>query len=292
MAERRRKTRRRNSVVTEEWWTLEESVERDAGAIHAGTLEAGARRRARPVPATWGEAGTRSDVYELPEGAARLRDSLDWESYLPARAHGLSWRMQQVIKRGLDIVLSLAGLIALSPLLLAVALVVKLTSRGPVLYQMRALGYRAKPIIAYKFRTMVVGADTMKAEYLAANEMRGPAFKLRRDPRVTAAGKWLRKFSLDELPQLWSVLIGDMSLVGPRPPLPEEFEEYETWQCGKLAVKPGITCFWQVSGRSEIADFATWAELDLRYIRDWNLGLDFIILLRTIPAVLSGRGAY
>jgi lipopolysaccharide/colanic/teichoic acid biosynthesis glycosyltransferase len=122
--------------------------------------------------------------------------------------------------------------------------------------------------------------------------MSGPVFKLRRDPRVTRSGRWLRKFSIDELPQLWSVLKGDMSLVGPRPPLPEEFAQYEEWQCGKLAVKPGITCFWQVSGRSEISDFATWARLDLRYIREWNLWLDFRLLLRTIPAVLSGRGAY
>jgi lipopolysaccharide/colanic/teichoic acid biosynthesis glycosyltransferase len=232
-----------------------------------------------------------ADPFSLPARAQRLRTTVDWASYLPQRAEERSWRVQQAIKRGLDIVLAAAGLVVLTPVFVVVALVVKLSSRGPVLYEWRALGHRGRPFVAYKFRTMVVGADARKVEYSAANEMSGPVFKLRRDPRVTPTGKWLRKFSIDELPQLWSVLKGDMSLVGPRPPLPEEFAQYEEWQCGKLAVKPGITCVWQVSGRSEISDFATWARLDLQYIRNWNLWLDFQLLLRTIPAVLSGRGA-
>jgi lipopolysaccharide/colanic/teichoic acid biosynthesis glycosyltransferase len=233
-----------------------------------------------------------TDPFALPERAQRLRESVDWAAYLPDRAGGRSWAVQQGVKRVLDVALAAAGLVLLLPVFVAVAVLIKVSSRGPVLYEWRALGYRARPFIAYKFRTMVVGAEARKAEYAAANEMNGPVFKLRRDPRVTRPGRWLRKFSIDELPQLWSVLKGDMSLVGPRPPLPEEFAAYEEWQCGKLAVRPGITCVWQVSGRSEISDFTTWARLDLDYIRDWNLWLDFKLLLRTIPAVLSGRGAY
>jgi lipopolysaccharide/colanic/teichoic acid biosynthesis glycosyltransferase len=139
---------------------------------------------------------------------------------------------------------------------------------------------------------MVVDADSRKAEYMQQNEMNGPVFKLRNDPRVTRPGRWLRRYSIDELPQLWSVVRGDMSLVGPRAPGPEEFARFERWQCGKLAVKPGITCIWQVSGRSEISDFDTWARLDLDYIESWNLALDLVLLLRTIPAVISARGAY
>jgi len=161
-----------------------------------------------------------------------------------------------------------------------------------VLYEFRVLGRRARPIVAYKFRTMVANADQLKVSLLRHNEMRGPAFKMREDPRVTPIGRWLRKYSLDELPQLWSVLVGDMSLVGPRPPFAEEFADYKPWQWGKLAVTPGITCIWQVSGRSDIADFDEWATLDLQYIRDWSLWLDLKILLMTIPAVLRGRGAY
>lgn len=267
-------------------------MEREVGAVRARPLE---RMHAdRPVELTLVTArpSLSTDPFRLPERAQWLREEVDWAGQTPARASGRSWRVQQAVKRSLDVVLSAAGLVVLIPLFVVVAVVVKLTSRGPVLYEWKALGYRARPFIAYKFRTMVVGADARKAEYEAENEMTGPVFKLRHDPRVTPLGRWLRKFSIDELPQLWSVLKGDMSLVGPRPPLPEEFAQYEEWQCGKLAVKPGITCYWQVSGRSEISDFTTWARLDLRYIREWNLWLDFRLLLRTIPAVLSGRGAY
>ena len=268
-------------------------MEREAGAIRARPLDTGlGDRRVELALVTTVPPAGRTEPFTLPQRAQWLRASVDWEGFLPERASGRTWRVQQVVKRGVDIVLAAAGLVVLMPLFVVVAVLVKLSSHGPVLYEWRALGYRARPFVAYKFRTMVVGADARKAEYAAANEMSGPVFKLRRDPRVTPLGRWLRKFSIDELPQLWSVLKGDMSLVGPRPPLPEEFAEYEEWQCGKLAVKPGITCFWQVSGRSEISDFRTWARLDLQYIRAWNLWLDFRLLLRTIPAVLSGRGAY
>jgi lipopolysaccharide/colanic/teichoic acid biosynthesis glycosyltransferase len=142
----------------------------------------------------------------------------------------------------------------------------------------------------YKFRTMVENAHQRRQELLHLNEMSGPTFKLRRDPRVTAIGRILRKFSLDELPQLLNVLRGDMSLVGPRPPIPEEVAEYTPWQRRRLSMKPGLTCLWQISGRNEV-DFNRWIELDLEYIDSWTPLLDLKILLKTIPVVLSGRGA-
>ncbi|HET9440509.1 MAG TPA: sugar transferase [Longimicrobiales bacterium] len=222
----------------------------------------------------------------------RLALAIDWDSYLPDRANAISWKVQESAKRALDIVLSLSLLILLSPLFLLIAVLVKLTSEGPIFYEFRVLGKNARRFVAYKFRTMVQNADDLKPDLLHRNEMRGPAFKMRSDPRVTPLGKWLRKFSLDELPQLWSVVVGDMSLVGPRPPFAEEFVRYEPWQWGRLAVTPGITCIWQVAGRSDICDFNEWATLDMRYIREWNLTLDCKILLLTIPAVLRGRGAY
>jgi len=217
---------------------------------------------------------------------------MDWDAALPPRAQTPGWRMQQGIKRALDIVLSAALLIILAPLFILIALAVKLSSPGPVLYEWRVLGRHARPFIGYKFRTMVADADALKDRVREHNEMSGPVFKMRQDPRVTPLGRWLRRYSLDELPQLWSVLRGDMSLVGPRPPGPHEFVEFEPWQWAKLAVTPGITCTWQVSGRSQIHDFDTWMRLDLAYIREWNLLLDLRILLQTLPAVISGRGAY
>ncbi len=222
----------------------------------------------------------------------RLSAAIDWKSYLPERAESYSWAVQQRAKRAFDIAVSLSLLILFSPIFLIIAAAVKLTSRGPVFYEFRVLGKNARRFVAYKFRTMVENADELKPSLLRENEMKGPAFKMRCDPRVTPLGKWLRKFSLDELPQLWSVLLGDMSLVGPRPPFAEEFVRYEPWQWGRLAVTPGITCIWQVAGRSDISDFDEWAALDLRYIKNWNLALDGKILLLTVPAVLRGRGAY
>jgi lipopolysaccharide/colanic/teichoic acid biosynthesis glycosyltransferase len=229
---------------------------------------------------------------DLPAIVRRLQAELMWDSYLPPQAAEASWRIRQTIKRVLDVTLALPLILVFSPLFLVVALLIKVTSAGPVLYEFRVLGKRARPIVAYKFRTMGVDADEVKGSLLQHNEMRGPAFKMKDDPRVTSIGRFLRKYSIDELPQLWSVVIGDMSLVGPRPPFAEEFAEYKPWQWGKLSVTPGITCLWQVNGRSEITDFDEWAALDLQYIRDWTLSLDFKILLRTIPAGLRGRGAY
>ena len=153
------------------------------------------------------------------------------------------------------------------------------------------MGYKRKPIVGWKFRTMVKNADEMKKVLMEKNEMKGPVFKITDDPRILRVGKFLRKFSLDELPQLWSVLKGDMSLVGPRPPLIYEFDEFSYWHRRKLSVKPGITCLWQISGRNNIRSFDDWAKLDLEYIDNWSLTLDFEILLKTIPAVIMARGA-
>jgi lipopolysaccharide/colanic/teichoic acid biosynthesis glycosyltransferase len=172
-----------------------------------------------------------------------------------------------------------------------IAIAVRLSSPGPIFYEWKVVGEGGRPFTSWKFRTMVANADALKPGLLLRNEMRGPVFKMRDDPRVTKVGKLLRRYSLDELPQLLSVLRGDMSLVGPRPPLWSEYARFNDVQRSKLAVKPGITCLWQVSGRSDIADFDEWLRLDLEYIERWSLSLDLWILLRTIPAALSGRGA-
>jgi exopolysaccharide biosynthesis polyprenyl glycosylphosphotransferase len=196
------------------------------------------------------------------------------------------------LKRVTDCVVSAIGLALLAPIFLIVALAIKLSSpKGPIFYRWRVLGKNGKPFVGYKFRTMVPDADKLKEQLRAFNEMQGPVFKMRNDPRVLPFGRFLRKFSIDELPQLYSVLKGDMSLVGPRPPSREEADRFEFWQRRKLSVKPGISCLWQVNGRNEIRDFSEWARLDLEYIEHASFFLDLKILLQTIPAVLSGQGA-
>jgi lipopolysaccharide/colanic/teichoic acid biosynthesis glycosyltransferase len=194
-------------------------------------------------------------------------------------------------KRLLDVAIAGAGLIGLAPVFALVAVLVKGSSPGPVLYRWRVVGEGGRPFIGYKFRTMYEDADRRKAELLAHNEMSGPVFKMADDPRITPLGRWLRRYSLDELPQLWSVLKGDMSLVGPRPPLETEYARFAPWQRRKLAVRPGITCLWQVNGRSEITDFDEWVRLDLEYIAQRSLWLDLRLLLRTVWVVLRGVGA-
>lgn len=197
---------------------------------------------------------------------------------------------QLLAKRSMDValatVLALFGL----PLVLLIALVIKMTSTGQVVYQQTRCGLNGRTFTLYKFRTMVDGAEHRQSELAHLNEMDGPAFKVRRDPRVTWIGRFLRKFSLDELPQLWNVLRGDMSLVGPRPPVPTEVAQYSRGQRRRLSMKPGLTCLWQVSGRNNV-DFDRWMEMDLEYIDKWSPMLDLKIILKTIPAVLSGRGA-
>ncbi|MCH7564710.1 MAG: sugar transferase [Gemmatimonadetes bacterium] len=217
---------------------------------------------------------------------------IDWAAFLPPRACTFRWRFAQGVKRLMDILVSGVGLVLLLPVFVVLPIVIRLTSRGPGYYRWSVLGQYARPFRGFKFRSMVVNADELKESMAHLNHMQGPAFKVRNDPRVTPVGRFLRKFSIDELPQLWSVFKGDMSLVGPRPPFPEEYERFKPWHRAKLSVKPGVTCLWQISGRSDIHDFEQWVELDMRYIREWSLWLDLKILMRTIPVVSRGSGAY
>lgn len=194
-------------------------------------------------------------------------------------------------KRMLDLVGACVAMLVLSPVMLLVALLVKLESRGPVLYRSTRIGKDGRPFEFLKFRSMVDGADRNRHTLSHLNEMDGPTFKISRDPRVTRVGRLLRVTSVDEIPQFLNVLRGEMSLVGPRPPIPEEVAQYEPWQCRRLDVRPGITCLWQISGRSTLS-FKEWMRLDLEYIKHQSFWLDLRILLRTIPAVLSREGAY
>jgi exopolysaccharide biosynthesis polyprenyl glycosylphosphotransferase len=195
------------------------------------------------------------------------------------------------IRRILDLILAVIMLVIVGPLLMIpAAILIKLTSRGPVLFRQIRCGLNGRQFVMFKFRSMVDNAEQLRVELEPMNEMDGPVFKSSNDPRITAIGKIIRRFSIDELPQLFNVLRGDMSLVGPRPPLPKEVAHYERWQRRRLSMKPGITCLWQISGRSEVS-FDDWMKLDLTYIDNWSLLLDLKILLKTVPAVLLGRGA-
>jgi lipopolysaccharide/colanic/teichoic acid biosynthesis glycosyltransferase len=196
------------------------------------------------------------------------------------------------LKRAINLVGASCALLALSPLLALAALLVKLEDRGPVFFCQKRVGLRGRTFSMWKFRSMRRDAEALKARLAQQNEMAGGViFKMKKDPRITRVGKWLRKFSIDEMPQLWNVLKGDMSLVGPRPPVPSEVAQYTVEERQRLLARPGLTCFWQVGGRSEI-DFAGQVRLDLAYIRSESLALDLRLLLRTIPAVLLGKGAY
>lgn len=195
-----------------------------------------------------------------------------------------------VLKRVFDLVVAAAGLVILSPVIGLAALLIKLTSPGPVIYRQSRCGLNGRRFTFYKFRSMVANADEIKAQLAHLSE-RQVAFKLSRDPRVTPVGRWLRKFSIDELPQLYNVLRGDMSIVGPRPPLPQEVDQYERWQRRRLRMRPGLTCLWAVAGRDRI-DFNAWMRMDISYIENWSLKLDWSIILKTIPHVLAGRGAH
>ena len=200
-------------------------------------------------------------------------------------------RAQAIAKRTFDVVLSAAGLVLALPLLAVIALLIKLETPGPVLFRQERVGLHRQRFKLIKFRTMVVGAELMLADLAVHNEADGPLFKIRNDPRVTRVGQFLRRYSLDELPQLWNVLMGEMSLVGPRPPLPKEVDAYEDWQLDRLEVRPGITGLWQVSGRSELP-FDEYVRLDLFYIENWSLLNDLFILAKTVPMLLAARGAY
>ena len=210
------------------------------------------------------------------------------------RVHALEMLFLQPMpwwKRTVDVLGSGIGLLMLLPLLAVVALAIKLTSRGPVFFKQRRSGKGGKPFVMYKFRSMVVDAEARKQEILAANEQDGPAFKIKNDPRVTRVGRFLRATSLDELPQLWNVLKGDMSLVGPRPLPCAETEGCIGWQRQRLDVTPGLTCLWQVRGRSKVS-FADWVRMDVQYIRAQSPAEDLKLLLMTVPAVISRKGAH
>ena len=194
------------------------------------------------------------------------------------------------VKRGFDVVASALTLILLTPVFAAIALAIRIDSPGPVLFRQRRSGRNGRTFEMLKFRSMYQDAEARLEVLRAQNEMSGPVFKMAKDPRVTKVGAFLRRTSLDELPQFWNVLVGDMSIVGPRPPIPAEVRQYKRWQRRRLSMKPGITCIWQVSGRNNI-DFERWMELDLQYIDEWSLLGDLAICFKTIPAVLTTRGA-
>lgn len=211
--------------------------------------------------------------------------NLDYSSF------GLSLKLYEKTKRVFDIVLSAMALIVLSPLLLIVAVLIKMDSKGKAIYSQERVGKNGRKFKIYKFRSMVENADCRIEQLKAVNEKDGPIFKIKKDPRITRIGKIIRKTSIDELPQLVNVIKGDMSLVGPRPPLVKEVEQYTEYQKKRLSVIPGLTCYWQISGRSNLS-FEQWVELDLKYIRERSLLCDIMIILKTIPVVIIGRGAY
>ncbi len=233
-----------------------------------------------------------SDLFNL-KNARPMADDFDGAAMITHSA-GVVEGWPTVIKRTIDLTLSLLLLIAIAPVLLLAAILIKLTSPGPVFFVQKRIGLNKRVFNIYKFRTMVVDAEQKLQEIEHLNELSGPVFKIKNDPRLTSIGKFLRKTSIDELPQLFNVLAGDMSLVGPRPLQLRDYELLtetgEDWQRCRFSVRPGITCLWQVNGRSSLP-FHQWMELDLQYVRNWSLWLDLQILARTIPAVLRGSGA-
>lgn len=195
------------------------------------------------------------------------------------------------LKRSLDIVLGVGILILLVPVLPLIAIMIRLDSPGPILFRQTRIGTKGRPFSCYKFRSMVPDAESRKEELRGLNETDGPVFKIQDDPRVTSVGRFLRRSSLDEILQVVNVLRGEMSLVGPRPQLPHEVDQYEPWQRHRLEVKPGITCLWQIAGRSHIG-FEEWMKLDVEYVRRRSFALDLKILFRTFPIVIDRKGAY
>jgi len=198
---------------------------------------------------------------------------------------------ERIAKRIFDLAVSSVILFLLLPFFFIMAVLIKLSSPGPVLYVSKRCGKNGRVFNFYKFRSMFNEAHALKEKIRHKSEVSGPVFKIKKDPRVTRIGRFMRRYSIDELPQFINVLKGDMSLVGPRPPTPDEVEKYEYWQMQRLNITPGITCLWQVRGRSELS-FYKWVKLDLWYINNWSFGLDLMILWKTIPAVIKGKGAY
>ena len=198
--------------------------------------------------------------------------------------------LYEVIKRIIDIVASFTGLILLSPLILIVSMLIKLESKGEVIFKQKRVGLNGKEFYMYKFRSMVINAEELKEQLESQNEMSGPMFKIKDDPRITKVGKFIRKTSIDELPQLINVIKGDMSLVGPRPSLPKEVEKFEQWMMERLEVKPGLTCIWQISGRNSI-DFEDWMKLDIKYVRERSFKLDIKLILKTVLVLFGDKNA-
>jgi exopolysaccharide biosynthesis polyprenyl glycosylphosphotransferase len=230
-----------------------------------------------------------SDIFNLKIARSYAAD-LDGDSHITAYSGSLDgWPI--LMKRALDIVVSFSLSFLLAPVLVIVALVIKIESNGPVLFRQERIGINKRRFLIYKFRTMVPNADEMLAELEKLNEVGGPVFKIKNDPRRTRIGGFLRRTSIDELPQLFNVLKGDMSLVGPRPLPVRDYEGFnKDWQRRRFSIRPGITCLWQVNGRSTIP-FEKWMQLDLQYVDEWSFWLDLKILARTVPAVLKGSGA-
>lgn len=195
-----------------------------------------------------------------------------------------------IMKRGMDVLASVIGLTLLSPVLIVVSILIKLESKGPIIFSQKRVGLNGKNFNMYKLRSMVVNAEELKEKLQHQNEMSGPMFKMKDDPRITRIGKFIRKTSIDELPQLLNVLKGDMSLVGPRPSLPDEVKEFETWMLERLEVKPGLTCYWQVMGRNEI-DFEDWMKLDVRYVREKNIWVDINLIFKTFFVLFGDKNA-
>ncbi len=198
--------------------------------------------------------------------------------------------LYKVSKRALDVIASFLGLVILSPILLIVAILIKLESKGPAIFAQSRIGLNGKEFKMYKFRSMVQNAEELKEKLAKQNEMSGPMFKMKNDPRVTKVGKFIRKTSIDELPQLLNILKGDMTLVGPRPSLPREVEKFESWMLKRLEVKPGLTCYWQVSGRNNI-DFYEWMKLDLKYVNDMGFWLDIKLIFKTVTVLFGDKNA-
>jgi len=196
----------------------------------------------------------------------------------------------EFFKRSLDIIASICGLILLSPVLLIVSILIKMESKGPVFFMQKRIGLNGKEFNMYKFRSMVINAEELKEKLKDKNEMSGPMFKIKDDPRITKIGKFIRKTSIDELPQLVNVLKGEMSLVGPRPSLPNEVKEFEKWMLRRLDVKPGITCYWQVMGRNKIG-FEDWMKLDVKYVKDRSFWLDMKLIFKTFFVLFGDENA-
>lgn len=225
--------------------------------------------------------------------------SKDWDIFLRFLGGSMSEVSAEVksnyyyefFKRSIDVICSIIGLISLSPIFLIVSILIRLESKGEIIFKQKRVGLNGEEFEIYKFRSMVANAEELKEKLAEENEMSGPMFKMKDDPRITKVGKFIRKTSIDELPQLINVVKGEMSLVGPRPSLPKEVAKFEEWMNERLLVKPGLTCYWQVSGRNNI-DFEDWMKLDIKYVRERNFWLDIKLILKTILVLFGDENAH